>query len=136
MRGSLGLDGPRGEGFKKGSTSFLKKRSKKFSFALVGDFLDEGVSRLKVFWFFFSKKNVLLSQYQINASYHATDRMINLQRLAQHTPGQQGHDRRQQVHEQSQTGRGRRGVGPLRLALRLQNLMLAQETQQGQQRQP
>jgi hypothetical protein len=49
---------------KKERPSFLKKRSKRLSF--VGEDLspEEGASRSKVFWFFFSKKNCFpRSQY-------------------------------------------------------------------------
>jgi hypothetical protein len=40
------------------STSFLKKRSKRLLFS--GQVHDRGIGRrVKVFWFFFSKKNIL-----------------------------------------------------------------------------
>jgi hypothetical protein len=45
-------------GRKKASTSFLKKRSKKL-FHAVASPLGNARQRTKVFWFFFSKKNIL-----------------------------------------------------------------------------
>ncbi len=48
-------------GRKKGSASFLKKRSKKLLPGCLGALGEFGASGPKVFWFFFSKKNCLLS---------------------------------------------------------------------------
>jgi hypothetical protein len=47
-----------GAGGRKASTSFLKKRSKKL-FHAVASSLRNARQRTKVFWFFFSKKNIL-----------------------------------------------------------------------------
>jgi hypothetical protein len=47
-----------GAGRRKASTSFLKKRSKKLLNA-VASLLGSARQRTKVFWFFFSKKNIL-----------------------------------------------------------------------------